>query len=73
MIKCINQILNLKWELKVEKGAHDFDQISKTIKEEVKRFDLNRAREFKNELTKYLQALLSSQEQVKSDRLFFSL
>ena len=30
----------------------------------MKRFDFNRAKEFKNELTKYLQALLSNQEQV---------
>ncbi len=30
----------------------------------MKRFDFNRAKEFKNELTKYLQTLLNNQEQV---------
>ena len=52
-------------ETKCEKAKEDFENISKTIKEEIKRFDFNRAKEFKNELTKYLQALLSNQEQVK--------
>ena len=51
-------------ETKCEKGKEDFENISKTIKEEMKRFDINRAKEFKNELTKYLQTLLSNQEQV---------
>jgi len=54
----------LKWELKVEKGDNDFHQISKTIKEEVKRFDLERVREFKIKMTNYLEGLLASQEQV---------
>lgn len=49
-------------ELKVEKGKEDFEQISKTIKEEIKRFDLNRAKEFRTELTSYLKALLNNQE-----------
>ena len=50
--------------MKVEKGDLDFSQISKTIKEEVKRFDLERVREFKIKLTNYLEGLLASQEQV---------
>lgn len=52
------------WELKVEKGEQDFGQISKTIKEEVKRFDLERVREFKVKMTEYLEGLLASQEQL---------
>ncbi len=51
-------------EIKVEKGKEDFEQISKTIKEEIKRFDLNRAKEFRNELTTFLQNLLANQETV---------
>ncbi len=65
------KLLNLlKWELKVEKGDLDFHQISKTIKEEVKRFDLERVREFKVKLTNYLEGLLASQEQVISSSGF---
>ena len=51
-------------EAKVEKSKEEFEQISRNIKEEVKRFDLNRAKEFKIEITKYLQTLLNNQEQV---------
>lgn len=51
-------------EARVEKSKEDFEQISRTIKEEVKRFDLNRAKEFKIEITKYLQVLLNNQEQL---------
>ena len=49
-------------EIKVEKGKEDFEQISKTIKEEIKRFDFTRAKEFRTELTAYLKALLNNQE-----------
>lgn len=56
--------LCLKWETKVEKGGQEFEQISKTIKEEMKVFDFNRVKEFKVKLVKYLENLLSSQEQV---------
>jgi hypothetical protein len=51
-------------EGKVEKCKDDFEKISATAKKEIKLFDLNRAKEFKNELTKYLQTLLNNQEQV---------
>lgn len=48
----------------MEKGGQEFEQISKTIKEEMKVFDFNRVKEFKVKLVKYLENLLSSQEQV---------
>lgn len=48
----------------MEKGKEDFEQISKTIKEEVKRFDLVRANEFRVELTKYIEKLCNNQENV---------
>lgn len=51
-------------EGKVEKCKDDFEKISATAKKEIKLFDLTRAKEFKNELTKYLQTLLNNQEQV---------
>ena len=54
----------LKWETKVEKSKEEFEQISKTIKEEVKRFDLVRANEFRVELTKYVEKLCTNQESV---------
>ncbi len=37
----------------------------------MKLFDFNRAKEFKKELTKYLQALLSNQEQVTKLECYF--
>lgn len=52
------------WEMKVEKYEKEFDQVSKTIKEEVKRFDFDRIKEFKIKMTKYLETLLTSQEQL---------
>lgn len=53
-----------EWESKTAKAKQDFEQISKNIKEEIKNFDLNRATEFKTQLTKYLEALLHNQETV---------
>ncbi len=57
-------IIFIQWESKVDKAKEEFEQISKNIKEEVKRFDFERAKEFKVEITKYLQTLLNNQEQV---------
>ena len=54
------------WETKHEKYGEEFEQISKTIKEEMKIFDFNRVKEFKVKLVKYLESLLSSQEQLVS-------
>jgi sorting nexin-1/2 len=51
-------------ETKCEKSKEDFESISKNIKEEMKRFDFSRIKEFKSELTKYLQTLLNNQEQL---------
>ncbi|CAF1039983.1 unnamed protein product [Brachionus calyciflorus] len=53
-----------EWEAKVAKSKEDFEQISKTIKEEIKRFDLNRAIEFKTQLTNYLETMLQNQESI---------
>ncbi len=48
----------------MEKLKTEFDQISKTIKEEMRVFDFNRAKDFRVELIKYLQTLLQNQEVV---------
>ena len=48
----------------MERTKEEFEQISKTIKEEMRRFDLVRYKEFKSELTKYVQGLLKKQELV---------
>ena len=53
-----------EWESKVTKAKEEFELISKNIKEEVRSFDLNRAAEFKTQLTKYLETLLHNQETV---------
>lgn len=52
------------WENKVEKYSQEFEQISKIIKEEVKVFDFNRIKEFKTKITKYLESILKSQQQI---------
>lgn len=57
--------LKKKWEQRVVKSKEEFELISKTMKEEMKRFDINRIKEFKIELTRYLQSLLKTQESVK--------
>jgi len=54
------------YEIKVEKYSQEFEQISNTIKEEMKRFDFNRSKEIKAGMNKYLQTLLSSQKQLVS-------
>jgi len=64
--------LFFKWETKVEKSKEDFEQISKTIKEEVKRFDLVRANEFRIELTSYIEKLYHNQENVSWGFLIFN-
>lgn len=53
-------------EGKVAKSKEEFENISKAIKVEMKKFDVNRVKEFKTELTKYLNTFLKNQEAVLS-------
>jgi sorting nexin-1/2 len=59
------------WSIKVEKSKEDFENISKEIKEEMKRFDYNRSKEFKETLIKYLEKLLTNQEAVRKRKSFY--
>ena len=49
-------------EEKVDKAKQEFDQISKNIREEFDRFEVNRIRDFKNNFIVYMEKLLETQE-----------
>lgn len=51
-------------EMKVQQGERDFEQISKTIRKEVSRFEKERVKDFKSTVVKYLESLLQSQQQM---------
>ncbi|XP_066978705.1 sorting nexin-2 isoform X4 [Macrobrachium rosenbergii] len=53
-----------EWEVKVERSQEEFDRISRAIKKEVDRFDVVRVKDFKDMLVKYLEALMTSQQQI---------
>lgn len=52
------------WEGKVTQYERDFDRISATVRKEVLRFEKEKARDFKRQIIKYLEALLQSQQQL---------
>ena len=49
-------------EEKVERAKQEFDQISKNIREEFDRFEVNRIKDFKNNFIAYMENLLETQE-----------
>uniref|UniRef100_A0A3Q0RGZ4 Sorting nexin-2 n=1 Tax=Amphilophus citrinellus TaxID=61819 RepID=A0A3Q0RGZ4_AMPCI len=51
-------------EGKVQQGERDFEQISKTIRKEVSRFEKERVRDFKTIIIKYLESLVQTQQQL---------
>ncbi|KAM7077884.1 sorting nexin-2-like isoform X2 [Ciconia boyciana] len=53
-----------EWETKVQQGEKDFEQISKTIREEVQRFERERVKDFKTVIIKYLESLVQTQQQL---------
>ncbi|XP_063050867.1 sorting nexin-2 isoform X2 [Engraulis encrasicolus] len=53
-----------EWEGKVEQGERDFEQISKTIRKEVERFEKERVKDFKVVIVKYLESLVHTQQQL---------
>jgi sorting nexin-1/2 len=59
-----------EWEGKVNKSKEEFEQVSKTIKQEVKKFDAIRVHEFKDKITQYLNNLLNYQTTVSQLKLF---
>ncbi|XP_066567424.1 sorting nexin-2 [Amia ocellicauda] len=53
-----------EWEGKVQQGERDFEQISKTIRKEVGRFEKERVKDFKAVIIKYLESLVQTQQQL---------
>jgi len=53
-----------EWERKVEKGQEDFEEISKTVKKEFKRFEIQRVKDFKDLIIKYLKSLMECQQKM---------
>uniref|UniRef100_A0A8C4XJ56 Sorting nexin-2 n=1 Tax=Falco tinnunculus TaxID=100819 RepID=A0A8C4XJ56_FALTI len=53
-----------EWETKVQQGEKDFEHISKTIREEVQRFERERVKDFKTVIIKYLESLVQTQQQL---------
>ncbi|KAJ8417942.1 hypothetical protein AAFF_G00227850 [Aldrovandia affinis] len=53
-----------EWEAKVTQYEREFERISATIRKEVLRFEKEKARDFKNQIIKYLESLLQSQQQL---------
>jgi hypothetical protein len=54
-----------QWEAKVERGQEEFDSISKMIKKEMERFEVNRVKDFKAIIIEYLENLMTHQQQVR--------
>ena len=53
-----------QWEAKVNRSQEEFDTISKAIKSELERFELQRVKDFKTAFILYLEAQLKAQEKV---------
>uniref|UniRef100_A0AAY4D2X5 Sorting nexin-2 n=1 Tax=Denticeps clupeoides TaxID=299321 RepID=A0AAY4D2X5_9TELE len=53
-----------EWEGKVQQGERDFEQISKTIRKELGRFEKERVKDFKSVIIKYLESLVQTQQQL---------
>ncbi|XP_069749638.1 sorting nexin-2 [Narcine bancroftii] len=53
-----------EWEARVQQGERDFEQISKTIRKEVGRFEKERIKDFKSVIIKYLESLVHTQQQL---------
>ncbi|TNM90057.1 sorting nexin-2 isoform X1 [Takifugu flavidus] len=51
-------------EGKVQQGERDFEQISKTIRKEVSRFEKERVKDFRTIIVKYLESLVQTQQQL---------
>lgn len=56
----------------MERSQEEFDRISRAIKKEMEQFDIVRVKDFKDMLVKYLEALMTSQQQVNKCILFIS-
>ncbi|NXC45839.1 SNX1 protein, partial [Penelope pileata] len=53
-----------EWESRVTQYERDFERISAVIRKEVIRFEAKKSKDFRNHVTKYLEMLLNSQQQL---------
>lgn len=53
-----------QWEAKVQRCQKEFDEISAEIKRETERFEIDRVRDFKTTIIKYLEDQMAHQQQV---------
>ncbi|KAM6965319.1 sorting nexin-2 [Aplochiton taeniatus] len=51
-------------EGKVQQGERDFEQVSKTIRKEISRFEKDRVKDFKVVIIEYLESLVQTQQQL---------
>uniref|UniRef100_A0A3P9MN96 Sorting nexin-1 n=1 Tax=Oryzias latipes TaxID=8090 RepID=A0A3P9MN96_ORYLA len=54
----------VEWEARVTQFERDFERVSATVRKEVLRFEKQRTKNFKRQITKYLELLLQSQQQL---------
>ncbi|KAL0278111.1 UNVERIFIED_CONTAM: hypothetical protein PYX00_000021 [Menopon gallinae] len=53
-----------EWSAKVERGQEEFDNISQMIKKEMERFEINRVKDFKSIIIRYLETLMCQQQEL---------
>lgn len=53
-----------EWESRVTQYEKDFDRIGMTVRKEVLRFEKEKAKDFKSQIMKYLDAMLQSQQRI---------
>uniref|UniRef100_A0A8C9Z9Q0 Sorting nexin-2 n=1 Tax=Sander lucioperca TaxID=283035 RepID=A0A8C9Z9Q0_SANLU len=53
-----------EWEARVTQHERDFDRIGMTVRKEVLRFEKEKAKDFRSQIVKYLEAMLQSQQRV---------
>ncbi|KAM9410162.1 sorting nexin-1-like [Pholidichthys leucotaenia] len=53
-----------EWEARVTQYERDFDRIGMTVRKEVLRFEKEKAKDFKSQIIKYLEAMLQSQQRL---------
>ncbi|XP_004066915.1 sorting nexin-1 [Oryzias latipes] len=51
-----------EWETKVTQYERDFDRIGMTVRKEFLRFEKDKAKDFKSQIIKYLEAMMKSQQ-----------
>ncbi|XP_037611296.1 sorting nexin-1-like [Sebastes umbrosus] len=53
-----------EWEARVTQYERDFDRIGMTVRKEVLRFEKEKAKDFRSQIVKYLEAMLQSQQRL---------